>query len=455
MPDPNTLAQIDAAIERNIDQTIALIAKLVAQPSVAAQNLGITECAQLVASMLTDIGLSAEIMPTAGSPVVYAEGGAGDKTLLFYNHYDVQPPEPLDLWDSPPWELTRTGELMVGRGIGDDKGHLVSRMAALMAIKEVTGGLPCKVKFLVEGEEEVGSNSLPPFIEKYKDKLAADACIWEFGQVEYDGAPLQYLGMRGICYVELSVRTAQVDTHSGMVGSIFHNAAWRLVWALGTLKDQNERILIPDYYENVVPATARDMELMSLLPDESAELVKSYGVKGFLTEQTSGAEFRRRQNFEPTCTICGLDSGYQGEGSKTIVPAFAKAKVDFRLVPNMSPEETLEKLRKHLDAQGFPDVEITYLGGGRPARTDPDHPFIALSNAAARRVYGKDPIVYPMIGGSGPNYPFTHVLNVPITGCGIGNPDGRAHAPNENIRLGDLINGTRHAAHILMGLNEI
>lgn len=446
-----TISQkIDAHIAANLPYWIEQLARLCAQPSVSAQNYGIDECAELVKTMLQEQGYAAEIMPSNGYPVVYGEGaGASDKTLLFYLHYDVQPPEPLELWESDPFELTERNGKYYARGVSDDKGHIICRLAALAAVKDALGELPCNVKFIIEGEEEIGSSNMPAFVEEHQDKLAADACIWEFGGVDYDGRPEQALGMRGICYVELSVETAVQDAHSGLAGSIFPNAAWRLTWALSTLKDQNERILIPDYYENVVPPSERDLELLDALPDLAAQLKETFGLQGYLHDLQDGLEFKKTAVFEPTCTICGLDSGYQGAGSKTVLPAKATAKVDFRLVPNQSPQEVLTKLRKHLDDQGFADVQIKFLGGGRPAKVDPDDPFVKLTNETAVDVYGKEPTVAPIIGGSGPNYPFIHVLNLPLVAAGIGYPGGNAHAPNENIRHEDLVLGIKHTARII------
>jgi acetylornithine deacetylase/succinyl-diaminopimelate desuccinylase-like protein len=447
------LAAIDAAIDASLEPNLADLARLVAIPSVAAQDRGIEPCAALVRDLLTERGYRAEICPTDGNPIVLGDGdGASDRTLLFYNHYDVQPAEPLELWESDPFVMARRDGKVFGRGISDDKGHFIARLHALDAVRKAHGGaLPCRVKFVVEGEEEVGSVQMPAFVERNRERLAADACVWEFGGENDEGRPEQFLGLRGICYVELSVRTAVIDSHSGMGGSIFPNAAWRLTWALATLKGPDERILIPGHYDNVKPATPRDLELLAAMPDTSGEIMERYQLGGFLNGMTGGVELRRAEVFEPTCTICGLDSGYQGPGSKTVIPAFATAKVDFRLVPNQTPEEVLANLRRHLDAQGFPDVTITYLGGGRPARTDPDHPFIRMANEAAQDAYGKPPVVAPMIGGSGPNWPFTHVLGLPITMCGIGYPGGQEHAPNENFVIEHYRKGVRHTARIVEG----
>ena len=445
----DTLARLDEAAARQFDHFTALLERLVAQPSVAAQGRGIAECAALVADMLREHGIDAEVVPSAGNPVVVGEGGQGDRTLLFYLHYDVQPAEPLELWSSPPFELTERDGALYGRGSADDKGHIAARLAALAAVREVVGELPCRVKFVIEGEEEIGSPSLPAFVEQHRDRLAADACVWEFGSVDYDDVPLQMLGMRGICFVELSLKTADLDAHSGMMGSVIDNAAWRLVWALNTLKGPDERIKIPGFYDNVVLPTERDLDMLRALPAERWEHARDlYGFEEYLGGETDALALYRSV-FRPTCTIAGLTSGYQGAGAKTIVPAEALAKIDFRLVPDQTPEEVLAKLRAHLDAEGFEDVEIRYLGGEPPARTDPDDPFVALVNTEAAAVYGAAPRVEPMIGGSGPNHAFIHHLNVPVVMAGVGYPGARAHAPDEHVRLGDVVKGIQHTARII------
>jgi acetylornithine deacetylase/succinyl-diaminopimelate desuccinylase-like protein len=440
----------DAYIQDHLDEWIGELSTLCAQPSVSAQRLGIDECAELVAAMLRKRGFAVEIMPTAGHPVVYGEiKGRSNKTLMFYNHYDVQPPEPLELWKSPPFQPALREGALYARGVSDDKGHIECRLAAIDAVKAVTGELPCNIKFLIEGEEEISSVSLPPFIAAHKDKLAADACIWEFGGVDAEGVPMQYTGMRGICYVELRAKTGTLDAHSGLGGSIFPNAAWRLVWALNTLKHQDERVRIPGFYDNVVPPTARDLQLLEKLPDQSEDYLQRYGLKRFLKGMTGGLELKREEVFVPTCTICGLTSGYQGPGSKTVLPADASAKVDFRLVPNQTPEEIVAKLRAHLDAEGFSDIEVVFIGGEAPGRVDPDHPFIKLVVEAAHGIYEHDMLVVPMIGGSGPNHAFIEHLKVPIATAGVGYPGSQAHAPNENMRLDHFFQGTRHTARII------
>jgi acetylornithine deacetylase/succinyl-diaminopimelate desuccinylase-like protein len=444
--------KIDSYLEKNLDKSIAELCKLVAQPSISAQGIGLKECAGMVAGMLRARGFTAEIMDTDGAPVVFAErNGKSDKTLLFYNHYDVQPPEPLELWETPPFEPSLRNGKLYGRGVSDDKSHITARLHAIDSLLTIDGELPCHVKFIIEGEEETSSAHLYDFIRANKEKLKADACIWEFGGVDHREVPMQYLGLRGICYVELSVETAATDVHSGLGGSILPNAAWRLTWALSTLKGPDERIRIPGFYDGIIPPSERDRELMDALPDVADEYKKRFGVKGFIKGLTGGTDLKMEEVFVPTCTICGLTSGYQGPGAKTVQPAFASAKVDFRLVPGQMPEDILKKLRAHLDAEGFSDVKVNFLGGEPASRTDPDDSFVRTVVQSAEEVFESPMELVPMIGGSGPGYPFVYDLGLPVATAGLGYPDARAHAPNENIRI-DLY--LKHARHMVRVMKE-
>lgn len=446
---------IDKYLETNLDRSISELARLCAQPSVSAQNLGITECAKLVGELLHQRGFAVQIKPTGGAPVVFAERlGRSNKTLLIYNHYDVQPPEPLELWETPPFEPNLREGKLYARGVSDDKGQLTARLFAIDALLDKTGELPCNIKFIVEGEEETSSVHLHSFIEQNQALLAADACVWEFGGVDHREVPMQYLGLRGICYVELSIETAIMDVHSGLGGGIFPNAAWRLVWALNTLKGPDERIRLPGFYDPVRPPSAHDRQLMQALPEVAGEYRQRYGVDHFLKGLTGDVELRLAEIFEPTCTICGLTSGYQGPGSKTVLPARASAKIDFRLVPEQTPGQVLEQLRAHLDAEGFSDIQITFLGGEPPARTDPSDPFVDLVVRTAARVYDHPMQLVPLSGGSGPNYPFIHLLKLPVVTAGAGYPGTLAHAPNENMRLDLYLKHARHMARLMVEFGE-
>ncbi|HEU4764084.1 MAG TPA: M20/M25/M40 family metallo-hydrolase [Candidatus Eisenbacteria bacterium] len=449
-PEPDRMPAVERAIESRLERNLEELGRLVAQPSIAAQNVGMDACAELAAGMLRERGFSVDFPRVPGFPVIVAERpGASDRTLLIYNHYDVQPPEPLELWTSPPFEATRRGDRLIARGVSDDKGHFTARLLAIDALLAERGELPCRILWVLEGEEEIGSPNLPAFVRDHKERLAGDGCLWEFGYVDPGGVPVLHAGLRGICYVELSVETAARDAHSGVGGSIFPNAAWRLTWALASLKGPDERIRIPGHSDAVRPPSARDRELMEAMPETAEEYRELYGVKQFLRGLEGGAELRIAEVFEPTCTICGLDSGYQGAGSKTVLPARATAKVDFRLVPDQTPAEVLQNLRAHLDREGFPDVAIRFLGGNPAGRTDPDHPFLRLVAETAIPAFGVPMRIVPMIGGSGPNESFIRYLGVPVATAGFGYPDTRAHAPDENLLVSLYVKHAKHAARLI------
>ncbi len=446
------LSALDAFVERHAQEYMQELARLCDQPSISAQGLGIDACAHLVAEMLRRRGIAAQILETGGHPVVYGEYGEGDRTLLLYNHYDVQPAEPLELWDSPPFETVQRDGKLFARGAVDDKGHIVSRLAAFDAYRAVYGALPYRLTFLIEGEEEIGSPHLHPFIRDHRNLLAADACVWEAGWTDHEGRLLMYLGLRGCVAVELRLRTMKHDVHSGLSSSL-PNAAWRLVWALNTLKDQQERMLIPGFYDDVRPPTARQRDLLRALPSQEEQEKAEHGFAryaGGLNDQVL-----REAVFLPTCTINGFRGGYQGEGSKTIIPAEASCKIDFRLVPDQDPEKVVRQLRAHLNAQGFDDIEIHAEPGEPAGIIDPDDPFVQLALETAHAVYGKEPVVSPLIGGSGPYAAFLEHLHTPIVASGVGYPGSLAHAPNEHIRIADWVLGTRHMARILVGFSQL
>jgi len=448
------MTDVTSYIDAHLDEALKQLRDYVALPSVAAQDASIAETAAFVKAMLESVGATAEVLSkeAPGNPVVLGElAGTSSKTLLLYNHYDVQPAEPFDLWTSPPFEVRREGDVLYGRGISDNKGHLVSRLLAIRALQAVLpgkdGALPVTIKFLVEGDEEVGSPKLDEFVAQHRVRLAADVALHEGGGVNASGRPLVSLGVKGILAVQLVARTAKRDSHSSY-GATVPNAAWRLVWALATLKDANERVRIPGFYDAVRPATEQEEAFLRELPHEEETTRQNLGVRDFVCG-VRGEAYSRRMIFEPTCTINGIVSGYTGEGKKTVLPAEAMAKLDFRLVPDQDPGDIAEKLRRHLDAEGFRDVEIAASDGEFPARSDADHPFVEVVRSTAREVYGKEPVIYPSGAGTQPLHPMMHHLGVPMASAGIGHPDSRAHAPDENIVLPNFVLGTKHVAAII------
>lgn len=450
----DVLAEIDQYIERRTPQFLEELKRLCRIPSVSCRGEGIEPTTKLVAEQLTSIGLQAQIMPSDGSPVVYADSGAeASTTVLCYNHYDVQPPEPLELWESPPFEPTERNGRLYARGATDDKGDFISRLAAIQAIKAVTGTLPVRVKFLVEGDEESGSHGLASFVAQHRDLLAADVCAWEGGSIDTAGHPSMYLGLRGYCGVELRVRTANSDAHSGCVLNL-PNAAWRMLWALASIKGPDERIRIPGFYDQVKPPTEAQMELLAKLPSTEEEFSRQwYGVKEFVVGRTGLAY--RAAVFDPTATVSGFKAGWQGDGLQNITPSVALAKMDFRLVPDQDPEDIFRKLRQHLDAQGFSDVETTYLVGEPAAVTQPENPFVQLAVRTAEELFGKSAVLTPLDGGSGPMHAFVDVLHTPIVAPCSGGPENEPHAPNENISIEEFVLGARHMARFLMACGSM
>lgn len=409
------------------------------QPSVSAYNQGLREMAHLTATMLRKSGIRARLFPIKGGPpIVYGEvGDPSGRTLLIYNHYDVQPPEPLKLWKSPPFEPSLRGGKVYARGAADNKGNIFVRLAAVRAALDLLGKLPLRLKFIIEGEEEVGSVHLEDFVQKNASLLEADACIWEMGAVNATNTPVLTLGCKGLLYVELEARGAAYDVHSAGATSI-PNPAWRLIWALTSLKDEKENILIPGFHEDVVPPNLEDLGALDALPDDSAQTLQRLGLKSFLLN-LKGRPLKERNLFSPTCNICGIWAGYTGPGPKTVIPAVARAKLDFRLVPRQNPDDILKKLRTHLDARGFSDITIVGVHSSEhPSRTNPHHPFVKYVANIVRQVHRKEPVIEPLSGGTGPMAPFDRFLGVPIVCLGAGYPGARAHAPNENIRLLDL-----------------
>jgi acetylornithine deacetylase/succinyl-diaminopimelate desuccinylase-like protein len=418
-------------------------------PSVSAEGRAIRETAEHVAAMLQGCSLATRIIPKEGGhPVVYGEmAGASPKTLLFYNHYDVQPPDPLALWTSPPFEPTVRDGKLYARGVADNKGNIAARLAAIRAFQSVRGQVPVSVKFCIEGDEEVGSPGMEPFVEEHQELLSADACIWEGGGVNWQGQPQIILGAKGLLYIEMEVRCASRDAHSSHA-PVIPNAAWRLVWALNTLKDADEKILIEGFYDGVLPPSERERAVLEAMPSEEDKVARSLGLDGFL-RSVRGLEYQLRLRCQPTCNIAGLSSGYEGPGPKTVLPALAVGKLDFRLVPNQDPDDILQKLKQYLQRKGFGDIQVRTLEAERPARTPLDHPFVDVVQEAAREVYGQEPVLIPSMSGTGPIYPFVKTLGLPVADCGISYPESLTHAPNENIRLPDFVQGAKHVAAVL------
>lgn len=446
-------------IEQHLDENLQVLMDLVRQPSISAQNVGFDKAPQLVKAALERVGLKAEIVPVPnnGKPTVFGQaqakgGGSGRPTLLFYTHYDVQPPEPLELWESPPFEPARRGDRIYGRGVSDDKGNVAARLAAIRAFQEVRGGLPCNLKFFVEGEEEFGSPNLPALIAESGERFKAEACIWEGGGRNAAGDPLIYLGLKGILGVRLHVRKLSGDAHSSY-GTVLPSAPWRLVHALSTIRADDGRVLIDGFYDDISKPTKAEEDAVAALPDETGEWKRTFGTSELLGGE-GGVQLRRRHLFEPTATINGLEGGYNGPGMKTVLPAEATARIDFRLVPEQRPENIFRKLRAHLARHGFQDVEAEMIAGANPSRVSMESPWVKLVAETAREIYGREPVIQPNMAGTGPMYDFAVTLGMPIATSGVDHPSHKIHAPNENITVEDFLLGAKQAALIMERFGE-
>jgi acetylornithine deacetylase/succinyl-diaminopimelate desuccinylase-like protein len=437
----------DAFLAEQRPRFIDDLTAFVAQPSVAATGQGMIEMADLVQQRLERIGATVQQIPTGGAPILYAELGSGPRTLLIYNHYDVQPPDPIELWTKPPFEPSVRDGKLFARGVSDNKGDLSCRLHAIEAWQKTIGPLPLKIKWVIEGEEEIGSPHLAAFAQQYAALLQADGCLWETGGKNEDDRMTLTLGLKGIQYLELRLRSGERDLHSGYA-AIAPSAVWRLVWALNTLKDQNDEILIERYYDYVRAPDEAELAMLKAMPFDEAKRLAALGIDRFINDE-HGLDVLKRLYYGPTVTICGLQSGYTGEGMKTVLPHTACAKIDCRLVPDLTPEICISLLRAHLDRRGFGDVEIVPLNGEHPATSAVDAPIVAACQSAVRDVYGHDPVLIPLSAGSGPMYPLTTALGIPTVMAGVTYPGSRPHAPDENIRLADYFEGIHFIRHLI------
>jgi acetylornithine deacetylase/succinyl-diaminopimelate desuccinylase-like protein len=448
------MAGIDAvyrAVDENAERFVADLQRVVRQPSISSQNIGVRECADLLVAMMGELGIAARVMETDGLPVVYGEIRAprpDAPTLVIYNHYDVQPPEPLDEWTHPPFGAEIVDGVLYGRGATDAKGNLLCHIKAVDAFRRAGAPLPCHVKFLFDGEEESGSPSLPAFVAGHTDLLAADAALSFDGGFAAGDRPQIGFGSSGLLYVEIRARGGSKDLHSARA-RLVENPAWRLVWALAGLKGPDERVNLPGFYDPIRPPSALERAALEQTGWDDAAQMRELGVTRFLGGVSGVAAFERLL-FTPTCNIAGFATGWMGEGHKTVLPSRAACRLDFRLVADQDPTTILAALRRYLDDHGCADFEIEDMGSIEPSRTALDTPFAALVIDAARRVYGVEPAVRPTGDASGRQGVWLggRLGGIPAAGTGVGPPDWHGHAADEFITLDHYLNGIKYAATI-------
>jgi acetylornithine deacetylase/succinyl-diaminopimelate desuccinylase-like protein len=422
-------------------------------PSVStdpARKGEVDRCACFTAEALRRAGLSrVEVCPTGGHPAVVAswEGAPGAPTVLLYGHYDVQPEEPVERWSSPPFEpVVREGRIYA-RGSADDKGQVHLHIKAMEALLSTRKKLPVNLKIVIEGEEEIGSPHLAPFIRKNKDRLKADLVLISDTTLFGPGIPSITYGLRGLSYFEIEVTGPNRDLHSGHFGGAVDNPAETLARLLSRLKDDQGRVTVPGFYDDVVPLTGSEREGLARLPHDDGKYRKDLEVGALKGE--AGYTTLERMWARPTLEINGLRSGWGGAGAKTVLPSKAIAKVSMRLVPDQRPDKIAELFSRHVrsPAPAGCRVEVRELHGARPYMVSPDHPALQAGARAFRRAYGKEP-VFIREGGSIPiTADFQDILGVPSVLLGFGLPDENAHGPDENLDLENYRMGMRTAAY--------
>ena len=421
-------------------------------PSVSARSehrQDTVRAAEWLAARMRDVGLTTEVVPTDGHPIVIGEwrkAGDGAPTVLIYGHYDVQPAEPLELWESPPFEPTVRRGRIYARGAVDDKGQLYLHVKALEAHLRTRGALPVNVVVLAEGEEEIGSPNLATFVERQAKRLACDAVVISDSSMFAPGLPSILSSLRGLTYLQIDVQGPGVDLHSGSYGGAVINPATALARIIATFHDEHLRVAIPGFYDKVREWTPDARKRIQALPFDEGKFRDEVGAPSLGGED--GQSTLERIWTRPTCEINGLLSGYTGEGAKTVLPAGAMAKVSCRLVPDQDPDDIAALMRAHVERVAPPGVTVTIraLHGGRPWRADLKGPLYDAARRALTTAFGKEPVIVgeggsiPVVGG------FVGILGAPVLLVGFGLPGENAHAPNEWMSDENFVKGTRAIA---------
>jgi acetylornithine deacetylase/succinyl-diaminopimelate desuccinylase-like protein len=434
-------------INVNRDRYLEELKALLAIPSISAlpeHADDVRRCAEWCADEMRRIGMqNVRLIDTPGNPVVYGDwlGAPGAPTVLFYGHYDVQPVDPIELWESPPFTATiRDGEIYA-RGSADDKGQVFMHFKAIEAHMKKAGRLPVNMKIILEGEEEVGSVNLDDFIKAHKAELRADVVVISDSPMFARGVPSICYGLRGLVYFQIDLRGSSTDLHSGSFGGAVANPAMVLAQILAQMKDRGGRIKIPGFYDDVVPLQEEERNAWASLPFNEKKYKQDFGIPKIYGE--SDYTTLERTWARPTFEVNGLLSGFTGEGAKTVLPAVAMAKVSMRLVPNQDPDKIAKQFEEYVKRTAPKTVELTVrrMHGGKPWMTSYDNPYVQAAGRAIEKGFGLPP-VFTREGGSIPVVStFQEELGLPSVLFGVGLPDENAHAPNEKLDVANFHNG--------------
>jgi acetylornithine deacetylase/succinyl-diaminopimelate desuccinylase-like protein len=464
---PNDASRMNAVVDylkQNQKRSLAELCDYLRFPSVSAQpkhTPDMRACAAWLVAHCHRIGLDAEVVPTKGHPVVVARTPRpktkqrGRKHFVVYGHYDVQPPEPFELWNSPPFEPRLVGRQLFARGACDNKGQNFAHLKAVEAYLKTGTPLPCDLTFVIEGEEEVGSGSLPGFLKSRRKELACDAIVISDTGMPAKGLPALTYALRGISALEVTLHGPARDLHSGIFGGSVENPAMALAQLLAKLRDKNGRITIPGFYDDVKPLSRFERKQMARLPFKERDYKEMLGVPELFGER--GFTPIEQRSARPTLEINGLTSGYQGEGSKTIVPSWARVKITMRLVPNQNPAKIAKLAIRHLKKLCPPTVRMEIEGGhgAEPYLVSPEGPQAGAALRALRQAFGCEPVVMRE-GGSIPIVnEFKKVLGADTLLLGLALPDDNAHSPNEKFELDCFEKGPLMAAHLWQELAQI
>lgn len=447
------MEQVLSYLEQNKERYLAELKEFLAIPSVSTNpdnKADVQRCAQWVANHMSSIGLqNVQVMPTAGHPVVYGDwlNAPGKPTVLLYGHYDVQPPEPLELWTSPPFEATIRDGNVFARGSADDKGQVYIHLKSIEAFLKNVGSLPVNIKLLIEGEEEIGSEHLVPFVNEHKQMLKADLVLISDSSMFAKGVPSICYALRGLAYMQIDLVGPNKDLHSGSFGGSVHNPIQALSEIIAQLHDKNGRITIPGFYKDVRPLSKAERTSFKKLPWNDKKYAKDLGVQQLYGEK--GFSSLERIWARPTLECNGIWGGFTGEGAKTVLPSKASAKISMRLVPNQKAGKIAKLFEKHIEKIAPKSVSVTvrYLHGGEAAMTPIDSPGVKAAVAALEKGFGKKPL-YQREGGSIPIVvQFKQLLGLDTVLLGFGLPDENAHAPDEFLNLDNFFGGMRTSAH--------
>jgi acetylornithine deacetylase/succinyl-diaminopimelate desuccinylase-like protein len=448
-PAASTLSELHGYVDANAETFLEELCDFVRQPSQTGLLDQVRAGGEYAVALAQRAGWQAELAEVGDlAPIVVAElqGPPGSKTLLLYSHYDVISPEPVSEWTYPPYSATRVDGRIYGRGATDSKANVLSFMKAAQSFLATRGAPPLNLKMILEGEEERGSGNLHEFMDGYAERLRADAALSFDGGIDASGVPKIGLGTSGMLYVELVAKGARKELHSAQA-RLYVNPAWRLTWALASIKGPDERVLIDGFCDGIEPPSDEDRRLMAAMPWNDQRQLDEAGLESFLTGVRGQAAIERLL-FQPGLAICGLTSGFSGEGPKAVIPNRASCKLEFRIVPNQTPERTLELLRGHLEKHGFGDIEINVISVVETAKTDPDADIVRAVIEAARDLYG-EPMLKPTEEYAGLQGAWLgRRLGIPGVQTGVGPPGFRGHATDEFVTDEAFIRGIKYAAGI-------